>query len=144
MKDFSEARKALKGLKTLPKPQPMKWLEPWTEIDCPLKCGGTIYLDKVNEDYIEESGINPDFVEGDNWLHDQRQKDHPPYVPDHHIFLADGLFKIGFKKVVKTMTHELAELLAEEMGYPYEKAHEEVANPVETEVGEEIHAETEG
>ena len=132
-------REHLKRIMEYKRPE-VRWCEPWVEVDCPLPCGGTIYVDKVNEDYIEESGLNRDFVEGDNWLHDQRQKDHPPYVPDHHIFLSTGVFKMGWKKVMKTFTHELTELIFESKGLPYEEAHP-IANEVETEIGSEIKAE---
>jgi hypothetical protein len=145
VKDFSEARQALKGLKSIPKaPEQVKWCEPWTEVDCPLECGGIIYVDMVNEDYLEESGINPDFVEGDNWVHDGWQKDHKPYVPDHHIFLSSGIFKIGPKKVIKTFTHEFVEVIAMSHGLTYDESHENFANPAETKIGEVVKAETEG
>ncbi len=134
MKTFDDARKALARIRTLPPPKPVVWLFPWEDIECPLDCKGTIYIDQVDEDYIEESGMNPDFVEGDNWLHDQEQKDHPPYVPDHHIFLSRGLFKIGMKKVWKTFAHELAELILMARGQNYDEAHPQ-ANIVETELG---------
>lgn len=110
--------------------------EPWITIDYPKL--GKIYVDKVDEDQIEESGINPDFVEGDNWLHDRKQAIHRRYIPDHHIFLARGLFKLGILKVLKTLMHELSEVLAENEGFSYDKAHAEVANPVETEMAQEM------
>jgi hypothetical protein len=77
-------------------------------------------------------------VEGDNWLHDRKQKIHRRYIPDHHIFIATGLFKIGIFKVVKTLMHELSEVLAESKGFSYDAAHSEVANPVETEIAQEM------
>lgn len=96
-------------------------LEPWIVVNSPI---GPIYVDKVDEDEIEES-IEPDFVEGTNWLHSS-------WLPDHHIALAKGLWKLGNLKVLKTFIHEFSEVLAESRGVKYEKAHSEVANPSET------------
>ena len=142
MKDFAEARQKLRNLRfpvtnnPVTEPPRNDWHVPWLSVPSPL---GDIQIDAVDEDYIEESGMNRDFVEGDNWLHDQRQTDHPKYVPDHHIFLAAGLFKIGMPKVIKTLAHELTEVILEAKGQTYEQAHPK-ANEIETEVGKAVKA----
>jgi hypothetical protein len=105
-------------------------LVPCTEVGCKKP----IHVDVVDENEVNK--VNPDYVEADNWLHDQRQTDHPKIVPDHHIFLSDMLFSDPLK-VKKTLAHELAEVFAESLGMGYDKAHEEVANPVESEVAKE-------
>ena len=114
----------------------MTWYEPWITINCP-HCGGEVHIDKVDEDFIEESHMNDNFVEGDNWLHDQRQNEHPKYIPNHHIFLARGLWKIGMKKVLKILSHELFEVAMESKGLKYDPSHAE-ANWFETLVGKTI------
>jgi len=116
----------------------VSWMEPWITVNSPL---GPIHIDKVDEDYIEEN-INPDFVEGDNWLHDQRQTEHPKCIPDHHIFIASGLWKIGMLKVMKIFVHEYSEVLAEGLkGAKYNQAHYDVANPSETKTGKILRGE---
>ena len=106
---------------------------PWKRFPCiEPGCTKQITVDVVPEDAIEESGLNPDLVEGDNWIHDQRQTDHKRGIPDHHIWLTDVTMKAGPVKIVKTLAHELAEVVAEAFGLPYEPAHELVANSVET------------
>ena len=97
-------------------------MEPWIVVNSPV---GPIHVVKVDEDEIEESGLEPDFVEGTNWLHSS-------WLPDHYIALAKGLWKLGQLKVMKTFVHEFAESLAEARRAPYEKAHAKVANPSET------------
>ena len=106
--------------------------KPWKTIPCiEPGCTKSIHVNVVDEDEIEESGANPDFVEGDNWIHDGKQTDYPQYIPDHHIILSSLIFQDPVK-VDKTLAHELAEIVAMASGIPYEQAHELVANPVET------------
>jgi hypothetical protein len=114
-------------------PKPDWLLKTWKTIPClEPGCKKPIEIDIVDEDKLEASD-NPDFVEGDNWLHDQQQTDHPKYVPDHHILLSSLIFKEKGKPA-KTLAHELAEIVAEDEGMPYDEAHEEIANPVEESV----------
>ena len=96
-------------------------LEPWITVNSPI---GPIKVVKVDEDEVEESGIEPDFVEGTNWLHSS-------WLPDHTLALAKGLWKLGMLKVLKIFIHEYSEVLTEAKGVPYEKAHSKAANPSE-------------
>ena len=121
------------------------WFTPITILPCmEPRCDKQITVGAVDEDYLEESQdgqppLNADFVEGDNWLHDHRQKDHPPYIPDHTVVISTLILKSGDrKKIAKTLGHELAEIVAESAGMDYDTAHETVANPVENEISKEI------
>lgn len=109
--------------------------EPWITMDSPM---GTIKVVLVDEDCIEDSQVDPDFVEGDNWVHDSQQKDRPRWVPDHTIVLAKGLFKIGGFKVLKTLIHEYSEAIAMSKGMKYNEAHATVANPSERSILEVV------
>ena len=111
----------------------MSWCEPW------LTLSNGIQIDRVDEEYIQESGMNPDFVQGDNWLHDRMQNEHPRYIPDGHVFLAKSLWKIGADKVIKILSHELFEVAFELDGLAYDSAHDR-ANVIEDEVGRALHA----
>ena len=121
------------------------WFTPIAILPCmEIGCDKQIVVGAVDEDYLEEShdsipALDADFVEGDNWLHDKNQKDHPPYLPDHAVVISTLILRSGDrKKIAKTLGHEFAEVIAESAGMVYDTAHAEVANPVENEIAKEI------